>query len=111
MKKPNEYAPYTWEGGVIKISDKISYIGRDIEDALSLKLLDESKIQELKSILGMDANSALNNTKIINDLIIDICKNSTPEKGICFSSEKLSLIDGIKKYNFAIDVYNEIIRF
>ena len=98
--KPNEYAPYTWEGCVIKISDKISYIGRDIEDALSLKLLNESKIQELKCILGMDANSALNNTKIINDLIVDICNNSTPEKGICFSKEKLSLIDSIKKYNY-----------
>ena len=98
--KPNEYAPYTWEGCVIKISDKISYIGRDIEDALSLKLLDESKILELKSILGMDANSALNNTKIINDLIVDICNNSTPEQGICFSKGKLSLIDSIKKYNY-----------
>ena len=98
--KPNEYAPYTWEGCVIKISDKISYIGRDIEDALSLKLLNQNKIQELKSILGMKPEEALNNTKIINDLVVDICQNSSPEKGICFSSEKLKLIDNIKKYNY-----------
>ena len=98
--KPNEYAPYTWEGCVIKISDKISYIGRDIEDALSLKLLDKNKILELKQILGMASNEALNNTRIINDLIVDICENSSPEKGLCFSKEKLNLIDSIKKYNY-----------
>ena len=102
---PNEYAPYTWEGCVIKISDKISYIGRDIEDALTLKLLDSDKIQELKAILGMNPNDALNNTKIINDLVVDICQNSTPEKGICFSREKLRLIDNIKKYNYD-NIYN-----
>jgi dGTPase len=98
--KPNEYAPYTWEGCVIKISDKISYIGRDIEDALSLKLLDKNKILELKQVLGMASDEALNNTRIINDLIVDICENSSPEKGLCFSEEKLKLIDGIKKYNY-----------
>lgn len=98
--KPNEYAPYTWEGCVIKISDKISYIGRDIEDALSLKLLDKNKILELKQILGMAPDEALNNTRIINDLIVDICENSSPEKGLCFSNEKLNLIDSIKKYNY-----------
>lgn len=102
---PNQYAPYTWEGCVIKIADKISYIGRDIEDALSLKLLDGSKIQELKEILGMKPDEALNNTKIINDLVVDICQNSSPEKGLCFSSGKLALIDSIKRYNYE-NIYN-----
>lgn len=103
--KPNEYNPYTWEACVIKISDKISYIGRDIEDALSLKLLDENKIQELKNILGMSSTDALNNTKIINDLINDICNNTTIEKGLSFSQEKLELMDNIKKYNYE-NIYN-----
>lgn len=98
--KPNEYAPYTWEGCVIKISDKISYIGRDIEDALSLKILNKSKIDELKGILGMSKDEPLNNTNIINELIVDLCQNSSPEKGLCFSKEKLNVIDKIKKYNY-----------
>lgn len=98
--RPNEYAPYTWEGCVIKISDKISYIGRDIEDALSLKILNKSKIENLKEILGMSKDEPLNNTNIINDLIVDLCNNSSPEKGLCFSEEKLDLIDKIKKYNY-----------
>ena len=44
---PNEYNPYTWEGCVVKISDKISYIGRDLEDALHLQLLDRYRITKL----------------------------------------------------------------
>ena len=37
--KPNQFAPYTCEACVIKIADKISYIGRDIEDAITLGIL------------------------------------------------------------------------
>ena len=28
--RPNQYAPYTWEACVVKVADKISYLGRDI---------------------------------------------------------------------------------
>ena len=38
----NQYAPYTWEGCVVKIADKISYIGRDIEDAITLGIIDKN---------------------------------------------------------------------
>ena len=101
--KPNEYSPYTWEACVVKISDKISYIGRDIEDAFHLNLLNNEKLEELKNILGIQNKEALNNPNIINELIIDICNNSTIEKGICFSTEKLNLINKIKEFNEQID--------
>lgn len=49
-KYPNEYSPYTWEGCIVKISDKISYLGRDIDDAIEEKiLLDEDLIELQKS--------------------------------------------------------------
>ena len=67
---PNEYAPYTWEGCVVKISDKISYLGRDIIDAVTLGILDKNN-QEIES-----------NTVIINDLIYDLCQNSNFERGL-----------------------------
>ena len=38
---PNQYAPYTWEACVVKIADKISYLGRDIEDAIAMGILDD----------------------------------------------------------------------
>ena len=37
--KAGLYNPYTWEGCVVKMSDKIAYLARDIEDALRLKVL------------------------------------------------------------------------
>lgn len=97
---PNQFNPYTWEGCVVKISDKISYIGRDLEDALNLKLLDRASIEELKNILGIEDEKTLNNPNIINELIIDICKNSSVENGICFSEEKLNLLNKVKAFNY-----------
>ena len=66
--RPNEYAPYTWEGCVIKIADKISYLGRDIEDALRFNILNNEDIQELETMLNFHNTGydTLNNTNIIN---------------------------------------------
>lgn len=98
--KPNQFSPYTWEACVIKISDKISYLGRDLEDAIHLKLLTDENINELKSILGLRSNDALNNPNIIYELIVDLCNNSSLDKGLCFSEEKLNLMNRIKEFNY-----------
>ena len=95
---PNQFAPYTWEGCVVKISDKISYIGRDIEDAITLGILDEY-LDSLYDLLG-NTDGTINNTVIINNLIYDLCKNSSPEVGLCFSDEALNLMNKIKKFNY-----------
>ena len=97
---PNEYAPFTWEGCVVKISDKISYIFRDIEDAVTLGILDEH-IESLLSLLNITSDKkSINNTIVINNLIKDLCENSSPEKGLCFSPEALTLMNKIKKFNY-----------
>ena len=97
-KKPGEYAPYTWEGCVVKISDKIAYLGRDIEDAITLGILDEH-LEELYKILGDTSDIKINNTVIINYLISDLCENSSPEKGLCFSEKGFEIMNKIKKFN------------
>ena len=88
--KPNEYAPFTWEGCVVKISDKISYLCRDIEDAITLKIF--------KDIPGEE--DIINNTNLINNLIYDLCENSSPEKGLCLSENALNLMNRIKAFNY-----------
>ena len=97
--KPNQYAPYTWEGCVVKIADKISYLGRDIEDAITMGILDEH-LEKLYEVLGVKSNEVINNTVIINDLVYDLCNNSTPEKGLCFSDKMFKKINEIKKFNY-----------
>lgn len=100
-RKPNQYQPYTWEACVVKIADKISYIGRDIEDAIRLRILDKNNIRELQEILKIrQTDNPLNNTNIINDLICDLCQNSSKEKGLCFSKPKLNLMNQVKKFNY-----------
>ena len=96
-KRPNQYAPYTWEACVVKVADKISYLGRDIEDAITIGILDE-KLEELYKIL--QSNQVINNTVIINHLIKDLCENSSIEKGLCFSDETFNLVKEIKNFNY-----------
>lgn len=97
-QKPNEYAPYTWEGCVVKIADKISYLGRDIEDAITLGILDE-KLNDLYNLLNINEKEVVNNTVIINNLIYDLCNNSSLEKGLTFSDETFNLVKDIKLFN------------
>ena len=97
--RPNQYSPYTWEGCIVKISDKISYIGRDIEDAITLGILD-NHLEELYDLLNYDSSDTLNNSTIINYLVCDLCENSSPEKGLCFSQKALNLMNKIKEFNY-----------
>lgn len=98
--RPNQYAPYTWEACVVKISDKISYIGRDIEDAIILGIIDEH-LNKLYTLLHYDSpEKKINNTIIINYLVRDLAKNSSPDKGLCFSDEAFDLLNKIKEFNY-----------
>lgn len=94
---PNQYEPYTWEACVVKIADKISYLGRDIEDAITLGILDE-KLEQLYKILK--SKEVINNSVIINHLVKDLCENSSIENGLCFSDETFKLIKEIKDFNY-----------
>lgn len=97
--KPNQFAPYTWEGCVVKIADKISYLGRDIQDAITMGILDEH-LNELYDILKFDRNKIINNTIIINNLIYDLCTNSSLENGLRFSEKTYDIIKKIKEFNY-----------
>ena len=98
-KAPNQYSPYTWEGCVVKIADKISYLGRDIADSITLGILDKD-LKDLYKLLNCKPNEVINNTNIINDLIYDLCTNSSVEKGLCFSDKMYETINKLKKFNY-----------
>ncbi len=99
--QPNQYQPYTWEACVVKISDKISYLGRDIEDAIELRLLSKKQLLKLRTLIHDFSNiNTLNNTVLMHDLITNLCKNSNPEDGLVLSNEHLRLMDAVKKFNY-----------
>ncbi len=89
------FSPYTWEGCVVKLADKIAYVGRDIEDALSLGILTNDQINMLEKKTGSRANT----TSIMGKLIRSVCKNSSPERGITLDDEGADLLNGIMAFN------------
>lgn len=113
INKPNEFAPFTWEACIVKISDKIAYLGRDIEDAIELKLLNRNHFYKLKEIINRNAPhlKTINNTTLMNDLIIDLCKNSSPDSGICFSQNHLNLLIDVKDFNYNNIYKHELINY
>ncbi len=104
--RPNQYAPYTWEACVVKIADKISYLGRDIEDAITLGILDE-KLEDLYKLLNHNSEEVINNTVIINKLTCDLCENSSLENGLCFSEQTFNMLNEIKKFNYTNIYFDE----
>ena len=95
-----EYESATWEGCVVKLSDKIAYVGRDIEDAKRLGFLSGADLKELEGFAKAFDSDAINTTVIMHSLITDICKTSSPEKGICLSDEYAKRLNEIKQFNY-----------
>ncbi len=72
----NKFAPYTWEACAVKIADNISYLGRDIEDAIEMKLINERDLYFFNKAIE---KINVNNSSIIGYLIRDLCENSSIE--------------------------------
>lgn len=103
VQKANQYPPFTWEGCVVKIADKIAYLGRDIEDARRLGILTHSQLGELEEIVesvNWLSECGLNTTVLMQGFIADLCASSSPEKGICFSPESLELLKKLMAFNY-----------
>ncbi len=87
--------PTTLEGCVVRISDVISYIGRDIEDAITLNLVKRRDLpEEAKKVLG-DKNE-----KIINTLVVDLINNSYNKDHLCFSNKVYQALNVLKDFNY-----------
>ena len=74
--------PATLEGCVVRMADKIAYVGRDIEDANRAGLMDFEDIPvQIRTELGRT------NGEIIDTLVSDIIKNSHNQDQIAMSPE------------------------
>lgn len=90
----------TLEGCIVRISDVIAYIGRDIEDAITLKKLDRKDIPiSITSVLG---NS---NREIINRIVLDIIENSYGKNEIALSDKVFDAVNSLLKFNYE-KIYN-----
>lgn len=99
IKTAGQYNAFTWEGCVVKLADKIAYLGRDIEDALMLKVITYQDLKPLIKLVAAHGQEALNTSVIMHEFIIDLVEHSSPQQGICLSEEKVELMNEIKKFN------------
>ena len=87
--------PMTLEGCVVRISDIIAYLGRDIEDACMLGLFEKKDIpKEILEVLGY------RNREIVNTIILDIIENSLGKPYIKLSEPVFKAIVALKKFNY-----------
>ena len=102
IEKANQYPPYTWEGCVVKVADKIAYLGRDIEDAMDLKILTQNQMGKLNKIVEPNIGqriTEINNTAIMHNFVIDICSNSSPQTGIRMTRQNFNFIKELREFS------------
>lgn len=93
--------PMTLEGAVVRISDVIGYLGRDLEDAIILGILKKEDIpKEIKNNLGED------NKTIIDKAVADIITNSQGKNYITMSENMYDSLNLLMKFNYE-NIYNK----
>jgi dGTPase len=85
--------PGTLEGCLVKLCDTISYLGRDLEDAISLKILSREEIPA--SILGTS------NREILATVARDIIEQSYEKDYIAVSDAVFEAMKELRAFNFA----------
>ena len=85
----------TLEGCVVRISDIIGYLGRDIEDAAHLGVFNPEDLpKDVVKILGKT------NREIINTITLDIINNSLDKPYLKLSKHIYEAVTKLKKFNY-----------
>jgi len=86
--------PMTLEGCVVRMADTISYIGRDLEDAIRLGMIQRSDIPpECVERLGNT------NGTIVYNLVTDVITNSFEKNYTAFSHDVSMALQALKAFN------------
>jgi dGTPase len=103
QKEPEKnLPPATLEGALVKLVDTVSYIGKDIEDALSLKLVDVRDVP--KTSLGID------NEAILEKVAQDIVTCCSKENSISISDEVFEDLQTLRAFNFERIYVNQSLK-
>ncbi|MFC1812070.1 deoxyguanosinetriphosphate triphosphohydrolase family protein [Thermodesulfobacteriota bacterium] len=86
--------PMTLEGCVVRMADTISYIGRDIEDAIRLNMIKRPDLPKASVKQLGDTNGT-----IVYNLVTDVIKNSVHQVYIAFSPDISEALKGLKDFN------------
>jgi dGTPase len=98
--------PMTREGCVVRLSDSISYVGRDLEDAILLGFVSRDEIpDDVAGTLGSTCGT------IVYGLVDDLIRTSRESSGlVAFSKEKGEALIALKNFNRERIYYNPEIK-
>ncbi len=100
-KQKVSFNPMTLEGCVVKLTDVISYSGRDLEDAIRLGFINREEVPEnITRVLGNT------NRDIVNNLVLDVIKNSKGHNYIKLSDEVFKALKDLVNFNYE-HIYNK----
>lgn len=91
--------PMTLEGCVVRISDIIAYIGKDRQDAVTAKIIDED-FAFSSDFIGSK------NAEMINNLVVDIVNNSYGKDYIALSPKAFNDLRTAKRENYEHIYFN-----
>ena len=94
LKARSSY-PSTWEGVVVRASDRIAYLGRDLEDAVLLKVVKKEEIP-----LIVTERLGKTNSEMINTLVKDVIKYAKENNEIGFSDKVYEAMLVLKDFNY-----------
>ena len=104
-KNINDCVPMTLEGCVVRFSDIIAYLGRDIQDAIEIGLIESVEIptdcKELVDISDQDNKEEMNR-KIIDKLTTDLIEHSYGCNYISYSRDVSDAVGKLLKFNYDI---------
>jgi dGTPase len=97
--------PMTMEGCVVRMADTISYIGRDLEDAIRLGIVARDQVPKgCKETLGQT------NGTIVFNLVTDLIHNSLGQPYIGFSEPISQALKELKGFNYKYIYKNPVIK-
>lgn len=92
--------PCTLEGQIVNICDRIAYTNHDIDDAIRSGIIRKKDLpQHAINVLGSEHSDRINN------LIVDLCKNSEGKDKISLSPDIHDALMELRSFMFA-NVYN-----
>ena len=105
IERGGDALPLTVEGCVVRIADSISYLGRDLADALEVEVIGDADLAEFpercRALFGLTKREGLSgiNRTVLDVLIKDIVANSYDADCISFSAEASACVAAFKEFN------------
>jgi dGTPase len=99
------HLPFTLEGRIVRISDRIAYINHDIDDAIRGGIIESSDLpRDCVNVLGSSTRER------INTLVGDMILTSAGGDDIIMSAEKWKAMDDLRNYMFENVYFNPLVK-